>query len=159
MFRWFSSLPEWLRNGILVLVGSVGGWLGSQWMDYRTAYKESLGENYERFDTAASAVQESLIRFADIASGETKKSDEDVNTIQNRLIAAVSAAEDLQRRLKADERVIAGYRLATVELKHESDKVTGPLDAKPLVRAVNSYLVAEKSLRDHVVEQQNSFLY
>jgi len=159
MLAQFAKLPEWLRNGILVVVSGLIGWFASQYMDYRTSFKEGLGQNYERFDTAATVLQESLIQFADIARGQKAKSDTDVANIQTRLLTAVSAAEDLQRRMKADPSIIERYRLATVDLKHASDKVTGPLDAKGLLEAVNLYLVAEKNLRDEVLQQQNAFLF
>lgn len=159
MFTHFAKLPDWLRNGILVVAGGLIGWFANQYMDYRTSFKEGLSQNYERFDAAATAVQESLIQFADIARGQKPKSDQDVANIQTRLLTAVSAAEDLQRRMRADPKIIEQYRSATVYLKHASDRVTGPLDAKGLVEAVNGYLVAEKGLRDEVLQQQNAFLY
>ncbi|TAU80458.1 hypothetical protein ELI41_29570 (plasmid) [Rhizobium leguminosarum] len=159
MFAQFAKLPDWLRNGMLVIAGGLIGWFANQYMDYRTSYKEGLGQNYERFDAAATAVQESLIQFADIARGQKIKSAQDVANIQTRLLTAVSAAEDLQRRMKATPQIIEKYRVATVDLKHASDEVTGPLDAKNLLKAVNGYLVAEKDLRDEVLEQQNAFLY
>ncbi|NML73085.1 hypothetical protein HHL25_02990 [Rhizobium sp. S-51] len=159
MFVQFAKLPDWLRNGILVVASGLIGWFASQYMDYRTSYKDGLGQNYERFDAAATTLQESLIRFADIARGQKSKSDEDVASIQTRLLTAVSAAEDLQRRMKADPEIIERYRSATVDLKHASDTITGPLDAKDLLEAVNLYLVAEKELRDEVLQQQNAFLF
>ncbi|MDO9417968.1 hypothetical protein [Pararhizobium sp.] len=159
MFALFAKLPDWLRSGILVVLGGLIGWFANQYMEYRSSFKEGLGQNYEQFDAAATGVQESLIQFADIARGQKSKSDQDVANIQSRLLKAVTAADDLQRRMKADPLIIEQYRLATVDLKHASDHVTGPLDAKNLLEAVNGYLVAEKILRDEVLLQQSSFLY
>jgi hypothetical protein len=96
--------------------------------------------------------------FAEIAKGTKNKAPADVVQLQTRLLKAVSVAEDLERRLGKDA-VSSSYQRAAVELKKASDKVTGPLDAKPLVNAVNDYLVAEKKLRDTAVEEHTSFLF
>ncbi|MCJ9721128.1 hypothetical protein MOV66_04465 [Agrobacterium sp. SHOUNA12C] len=155
----FAGLWQWLRGGLLVVVGAAVGWFSNQYMDYRSAYKDSLSANYQQFNDAASQIEDSLKLFADIARGAKPKTEDDVTQLQSRLLKAASAADDLQRRLGPKSNVVDGYRSAIVELKHASDIVTGPANAKPLVLAVNDYLVAEKQLRDVVVAEHTAFLF
>ncbi|MBY3260383.1 hypothetical protein HFO15_01710 [Rhizobium laguerreae] len=155
-----ESLKKNLRAGTtagLVLLGSVGGWFANQYMDYRSAYREALSANYQAFNSASSEIQESLREFADIARGTKKKSPDDVKQLQTRLLKALGAASDLQRRLD-NLQGLAEYETATINLKHASDKITGPVDAKPLVVAVSDYLIAEKHLRDAVFKESNAFV-
>ncbi len=159
MMQWFSKLPDWFRNGALIVLGAVAGWLANNYMEYRAAYKENLGANYEAFDAASAELKDSLIQFSDIARGAKVKSKEDVEKLQKRLLVALGAAEDLQRRMKADRDIIEDYKSATVDLKHASDSVTGPIDGKALVVSVSDYLEAEQRLRETTIAEQNSFLF
>ncbi|MBX5148499.1 hypothetical protein [Rhizobium lentis] len=154
-----ESFKNYVRAGVaaLVVLGPVGGWFANQYMDYRTAYREALSANYQAFNSASADIQESLREFADIARGTKTKSPDDVRQLQSRLLKALGAAADLQRRLN-NLQGLAEYEAASVNLKHASDKITGPADAKPLVIAVSDYLMAEKHLRDAVFKESNAFV-
>ncbi len=134
------------------------GWFANQYMSHRTELKTALNQNYEQFDVASDQVKDSLRLFSEIAVGKKAKSQDDVALLQQRLVKAVDIAQDLQRRLGNDD-LATGYAHAAVRLKKASDTVTGPLDAKPLVEAVSDYLVAEKTVRDAIVREHNSFMF
>jgi hypothetical protein len=96
--------------------------------------------------------------FADVAKGKRTKTDDDVAELQIKLIKAVGTAEDLGRRLKEQAEVRA-FKVAAMNLKVASDKATGPLDSKDLVKAADDYFFAESELRDRVVKQHNSLFF
>lgn len=144
---------------MLLTGGALIGWFANQYMEYRTVYKEALTANYQQFTEATAQLEDSLKQFADVAKGDRTKSESDVAQLQMRLLKALNAAEDIERRMNASSPAVEEYRTATIQLKQASDGVTGPLDAKPLVEAVNSYLLAEKLVRDSVIREHNSFLF
>ncbi|MEY9100466.1 hypothetical protein ABIA24_003375 [Sinorhizobium fredii] len=144
---------------MLLTGGALIGWFANQYMEYRTVYKEALTANYQQFTEATAQIEDSLKQLADVAQGERPKSEEDLEQLQMRLLKALNAAEDLERRMSASSPAVDVYRTATIQLKQASDRITGPLDAKPLVEAVNSYLLAEKMVRDSVIKEHNAFLF
>lgn len=157
MMEKITNLPEWLRNGIFVVVGGAMGWFASQYMDYRSAYRESLETNYESFNEVAKEIEQSLRLFADVTRGVREKSTEDVEQLQLKLLNAVTVADDLHRRIRADESVLRNFRSAAVEVQRASELVTGPIDGRQMVSAVSDFLVAEQDLRDVVIAERNSF--
>lgn len=152
------KLLAYLKSGVVVIVSATGGWFGSNYMSDRAAYKEALQANYAQFDAVSAEISDSLKDFAAIAVGKKAKTPEDADRLQSRLLKGVTVVEDLQRRLN-DATWIEQYETAAVKLKAASDKVTGPADAKPLVLAVSDYLVADKTVRDAVIEEHNRFLF
>ncbi|GEM_PF-4628234 len=159
MLEFVRKCPDWLRNGLLVVAGGLIGWFANQYMDHRTANKVAIGLNYDQFNVVSSELEKSLKQFADIANGKKSKTDEDVELLQSRLLSALSVVEDLQRRIGVDEGILDNFRSAAVDLKQASNDVTGPLDAKKLVVAVNDYLVAEKKIKNAAVSKHKAFLF
>jgi hypothetical protein len=153
-----AKLPELFKSGLLVGLGALVGWFGNQYMDARGAYKEALTANYENFNEAASGLEKSLREFAAIAQGQKSKTAEAAEELQTHLLDVMRVAKDLNRRLGNDQAVMDGFETATVKLMHAADKVTGPLDGKQMVDAVEDYLYAEMQLRDAVVDETNAII-
>ncbi|CAD7044657.1 hypothetical protein REJC140_03849 [Pseudorhizobium endolithicum] len=156
--NFFAKMPDWLRNGLLVIGGGLIGWFGNQYMDARGAYKESLTANYDSFNQASSGLEDSLREFAAIAQGLKPKTPEATVQLQSHLLDVLRVAKDLNRRLGHNEPVMTEFESATVSLMRAADRVTGPLDGKQMVEAVENYLFAEMQLRDAVVNETNAIV-
>lgn len=149
-------IMSWLKTGAFALFCASIGWLANQYMDFRSSYRDALEANYESFNEVARDIEQSLKQFADVARGTRPKDASDVENLQLKLLSAVTVAEDLQRRMKADNGLISQFKSAAVELQRASEGFSGPLDGKPMVQAVDQYLFAEQQLRDAVLSERNS---
>lgn len=159
MNKVLGSIPTWIWSGMIAVIAFAAGFVTNYYISYRSNYLSALNANYEQFDTSAAEVRQSLKTFADIANGQKKKTEQDAAEIQMRLLTAVTKAEDLSRRINTDTSFIRSYETAAVNLKAATATVSGPIDGKGLVLAVNDYLVAEKGVRDAVLKEYNAFIW
>jgi hypothetical protein len=144
-----------LRAAFLIALGGVGGFFTNYWISYRADFRETLNEQINSFKEVTAPVASDLRTFFQIAEGSRAKTDEDVETLRKNLFASVTEAQLLADNIGASD-VIASYQSASLELQEASEVVTGPLDARPLVQAVNDYLLAEQQLQQAAQESYKS---
>ena len=154
-----EKIPSWLRGAVFGAIAFGAGFVTNYYVDYRNNYVEALNINYAHFDTASEDIRETLRIFADISRGEKSKTDDDVAALQMKLLVAVGKVEDLSRRLDSGSTFVRKYQDAAVNLRNAAETVTGPLDGKVMVDAVNDFLLAENQVRDSVLREYNSFLW
>ena len=154
-----EKIPIWVRSAVIGAIAFGAGFVTNYYVDYRDNYVEALNANYAQFDRASEDIRETLRIFADISRGERPKTGEDVSSLQMKLLVAVGNVEDLSRRVDGSSSFLRTYQNAAVNLHNAAEEVSGPLNGKVMVDAVNDFLVAENEVRDTVLQEYNSFLW
>ncbi|WP_448115902.1 hypothetical protein [Mesorhizobium amorphae] len=154
-----DKIPVWLKAAIISTISFGAGFVTNYYVDYRNNYVIALNTNYDQFDKASEDIRNTLKIFADIAKGDKPRTDEDVSSLQMKLLKAVGQVEDLSRRVDGGSLFVKNYQDAAVNLNNAAQKIKGPSNGKEMVLAVNDFLLAESNVRDAVLKESNSFLW
>jgi len=141
-----SKFFGWARGALLVAGGAVFGFFTNYYVDYRSDYRQSLDAQMDAFEEVAAPVADNLRGFFLVAQGQREKSASDVEALRSSLYDSVTAAQLLADRIGKND-LLQDYQAASVSLQRASQIVTGPLDAEPLMEAVNDFLLAEQRLQ------------
>ena len=152
-----SKIWGWARAALLAGGGIVVGFVTSYWVQYRSDYRSALEDQMEAYRQVSAPVSDKLRDFFLIAQGRRVKSESDVESLRRSLYASTSEAQLLADRIGKDG-LLHEYQAAVVAVQKASQSVTGPIDAKPLMQAVNDYLSAEQNLQIAAQESYASLI-
>ena len=148
----------WSRAAAVFVIGAVVGFATNYWVSYRSDYRSDLEARLSAFSELNTEVSDHLRTLFEVAEGERQKRPEDVEALRKSLYDSVTEAQTLSARIGNTDTLLAMYQDAAVALQSASQKVTGPLDASPLMEAASDYLVAERQLREAALGSYKSIL-
>jgi hypothetical protein len=144
------------RAAAVFIVGGVVGFATNYWVSYRSDYRSSVETQLSEFSTLNKEVSDNLRYFFEVAEGVRKRDEANIEALRKSLYDSVTEAQTLATRLGNSTDLLRQYQDAAVALQDASGRITGPLDAAPLMKATSDYLTAEGQLRDAAVNSYKS---
>jgi hypothetical protein len=155
--------PLWQRIAtIWAVVGPalgflVGGFF-SDYLAFKAEVRTQLAADYAQANDAFKVTFQELQRVADVATGKVAKKNAELEPLKQSLKKLHVEVEDVAERLPAIAPEAQTYLESMVNLQKQIEAVNSPGDAKPLVTAIDEFLVARKTFNERAVKMAGGYV-
>jgi len=144
---------------IAVVVTAVTTLLVSDYVNFSSSNREQVAQQQKNVEETAKQVSRLLQKFSDQATGRGKTTAEDYTQLKTLLLQLTEEARSLSERLPSTKSAYVQFTDAMIELRNAAGEMTGPLDAKPFVKAIANYYEHEFRFNKAVASAQLHYTF